>query len=427
MTRVAGQRSLRRPPLAFRGWAVVAGSFTVQAISFGAIYSFPAFAVPVRESFGASHASVTLLYAISGAMAFAVGAISGPISDRFGARWPVSIGMATIALGFLLAARAESFAEVLLCYGLMVGTGAGLAYVPALAVVQRWFVAWRGLASGIATAGVGVGTALVPLSATLLSACGSWRAAFPVAGLAIAILGLLAAQLLAPSPERCGLRPDGLDSPAREPVPSSLEGVSIGRAMAGRRFPWLMAGCLLVSAPIALPFAEIVNTARARGLDAAEALWLLGLIGLGSIIGRLALGAVADQHGRGQTLLACCLGVAASMAWWAQASSALGFAAFALAFGIFQGGFVALLPSVVVDLYGRRCAGGVIGALFAGRALAVLLAPPGMAALAGITGPDAPLLLSGGLALLGTAALALALRACPAAAPLGGRYSSPRP
>ena len=403
------------PPLRFRGWAVVAGSFAVQAVSFGAVYSFPAFAEPLQRSFAASPTSLSLVYAASGAMAFATGAVSGPLADRFGARLPVSLGMVVIALGFLLAARARSFVEVQLCYGLMVGLGAGLAYVPALAVVQRWFVAWRGLASGLATAGVGCGTALVPVSASLLAACGEWRDAFPIAALVIAALGLSAAQLLAHSPERCGLLPDGGARPGPPAPPGCLtggvEGLALREALRGRRFAALMAGCILLSAPIALPYAELVPTARARGMGPEAALWLLGLIGLGSILGRLAIGAAADRLGRPRTLLACCLGVAASMAWWAEAGGAASFAAFALVFGIVQGGFVALLPSAVVDLYGRRSAGGIIGAIFAGRALSVLLAPPLAAALSAAAGHSVPLLLMAGAALLGTALLAGALRA----------------
>lgn len=415
------------PPLRFRGWAVVAGSFAVQAISFGAVYSVPAFAAPLQRSFGASDASVSLIYALSAAMAFAVGAVSGPISDRFGTRWPVSLGMAVIALGFLLATRAQSFAEVQLCYGFMVGVGAGLAYVPALAVVQRWFLRWRGLASGIATAGVGFGTMIVPTLSTLLDACGAWQTAFTMIALGVAVAGIAAAQLLARSPERCGLHPDGA---SQAPLPSPLtpqDGVSTGDAVRGSRFALLLGGCMLLSAPIALPFVDLSTTAQARGLDPANALWLISLVGGGSILGRVALGPLADRLGRSQTLLGCCCGVAVMMALWAGASNVSDFAGFALGFGLFQGGFVALLPSVVADLYGRRCAGGVLGALFTGRALAVLLTPPGVAALSPAMGHAALLWILGGLALLGTGLLALALRSLGAEERRAARLNPPLP
>jgi len=398
--------AIPRPPLRFRGWAVVAGSFVVQALCFGAIYSLPAFAASLRDSFGTSDVSVSLIYAISGAMTFAMGAASGSLADRFGARWPVTAGIVVMACGFLLAALARTFSQVLICYGLLVGAGAGMAYVPAIAVVQRWFVAWRGLASGLATSGVGVGTALVPICASLLGLWGDWRVAFLISGGVVAVVGVLAAGLLARSPEACGMGPDGgvpaVRSLSCPPSAQVLEGVRIGEALRDGRYARLLVCSLLLSVSVALPYADVVATAQGAGLAASDALWLLSLIGIGSILGRLALGVVADRLGRDRTLLTCCFGVAVTMAWWAEARSAIGYIVFALGFGLFQGGFVALLPSVVADLYGRRSAGGLIGVLFTGRALSVLLGIPGMTVLATQVGHGAALWTACGLSLIGT-------------------------
>lgn len=403
-----------RPPLSFRGWGVVAGSFAVQALCFVAVYSFPAYAEALGRDFVASEVSLSLVYGVSGAMTFATGALSGPLADRVGARWPVMLGMAVMASGFLLAAVADGFLGVLLAYGLLVGTGAGLCYVPAVAVVQRWFVAWRGLASGLATAGVGAGTALVPVSAWLFLSEGDWRSAFLAMAAVIAVCGPLAALSLARSPEAYELLPDGW--PKRWPGDAArpggfapaLEGMVLRRVIRGRRFAVLLLGGVLLSAPVSLPFADIVATARAAGLRAEDALWLLGLIGLGSVLGRVVIGAASDRLGRDRVLLGCGLGVAGMMGWWAEAASLPGFAVFALGFGLFQGGFVALLPSVMVDLYGRRSAGGLIGVLFAARALSVLLGAPCAAALAAGAGQAVPLWVAAAVALVGTALLAVA-------------------
>ena len=50
----------------------------------------------------------------------------------------------------MVAATASSLVEIYAGYGLLIGLGTGFAYVPAMAAVQRWFDAHRGLASGIA-------------------------------------------------------------------------------------------------------------------------------------------------------------------------------------------------------------------------------------------------------------------------------------
>jgi predicted MFS family arabinose efflux permease len=75
------------------------------------------------------------------------------------------------------------------------------------------------------------------------------------------------------------------------------------------------------------------------------------------------------------------------------------------------GGFVALLPAVMTDRFGQRSAGSVIGVLYTGRGIALLIAAPLLALLAEQAGGYAqPLLLMGVLGAIGTAFLAAASR-----------------
>jgi MFS family permease len=160
---VPRSRSLRqRPPPLFRGWAVVAGAFLVTMVGYGAVYSYAAFAEEIAATFGSSRASVSIIYALSGGSCFFVSALTGPLADHMGARVLAVMGMLLVALGFLIAAAASSLIEVYVGYGVLIGLGCGFAYVPAIAAVQRWFDIHRGLASGIAVSGIGIGTALVP-------------------------------------------------------------------------------------------------------------------------------------------------------------------------------------------------------------------------------------------------------------------------
>ena len=77
------------------------------------------------------------------------------------------------------------------------GVGAGSAIAPALAAVQRRVVARRGLASCLAAAGTGVGTALLPLGGDAVTSLRDWRAGLlALAGL-VALLGPLGAAVMA--------------------------------------------------------------------------------------------------------------------------------------------------------------------------------------------------------------------------------------
>jgi MFS family permease len=355
------------------GWKVVAGAFLVMMVGYGAVYSYAAFAEEIAAAFGSSRASVALVYALSGGSCFFVSALTGPLSDRLGARLPAGLGMLLVGLGLLLAAAARSLVEVYIGYGLLVGLGCGFAYVPALAAVQRSFRTHRGLASGFAVSGIGVGTALVPAAAEALSALGDWRLAFLICGVLAALIGMGGALLLPPA------APDQVAAPApRSVLPS-------------RDFALAYLGTLLVSMPMTLPHAMLVSTARDMGVVRHDAVALLGLIGIGTIVGRFLLTAVADLAGRRVVFLLCCIGIATSMLIWAFARDVASLRAFALGFGALQGGCVALLPAFMADKFGARSVGSVLGLLYTSRGVALLAAPPlmalGIALLAGHTLP----------------------------------------
>ena len=95
-----------------------------------------------------------------------------------------------LATGLALAGCARSLNKVYLAYGLGIGGGIGLAYVPVLAAVQRWFVARRALAWGLAVSGIGVGTLVVaPLAAWSIEQFG-WCVTFWMMGAGAAIIGI---------------------------------------------------------------------------------------------------------------------------------------------------------------------------------------------------------------------------------------------
>lgn len=383
---------------AFAGWWVVTGAFLVVMAGFGAIYSYAAFAEEIAAAFGASPVSVAFVYALSGGTCFLVSALSGPLADRLGPRVPALVGMMLVALGLLVAATAGSLVEIYAGYGLLIGLGTGFAYVPAMAAVQRWFTTHRGIASGIAASGIGVGTALVPPAAEALQGVFDWRATFVAFGCLVAVLGGLGALLL---------EPGGLRGPPRGRTPHTADAAPPPRSAPGRRaFALAWIGTLLVSVPATLPHAMLAGTARDVGLSRADALALLGLIGLGTIAGRFLIAAVADAIGRRATFVACCAGMSGSMLVWAFAGDAASLRIFALVFGALQGGFVALLPAFCADSFGARSIGGVLGLLYTSRGVALLVAPPAVAALLVGIGHGPPLVAVAALGAAGSLMLA---------------------
>ncbi len=361
-------------PRVFYGWWVVTAAFAVTFVGFGSAYTFSAFVESLQHDFGASRGSVSLVFSLAGFLYFGLGIVSGPLADRFGSRRLAVAGMILAGLGLAAASMARSLIEVYAAYGLGVGLGVGCAYVPAIGAVQRWFVRRRGFASGLAVSGIGVGTLVMPPLATFLIASLGWRGAYLVLGILVAIVGGGLSLLIENDPRDRNLGPDG-DPPHAGARSGRTEGASVNEAIRSRRFVSLYAANLICSFGVFVPFVHLVPYARDHGVSAASAVLLLGIIGIGSTAGRFFLGGLADRLGRQRSLLLMFAGMALALASWVAATGLWSLGAFACAFGVFYGGWVAVLPAVVMDYFGGRNVSGLIGILYTSVAFGTLVGP----------------------------------------------------
>jgi MFS family permease len=178
-------------------------------VSFGVVYSFSAFFASLQEAFAAPRGAISLIFSITAALYCVVGIVSGPLADRFGPRPIALCGALMSGAGLFVAAQAEALWQVYVGFGIGLGFGVAFAYIPAVASVQRWFFRRRGMASGIAVAGIGLGTLCMPLIAVALISWVGWRGAWMILGLLVISIGGTASLLLDVGPERYGLLPDG--------------------------------------------------------------------------------------------------------------------------------------------------------------------------------------------------------------------------
>ena len=358
----------------FRGWLVVAGAFAVTLVGFGSAYTFSAFLESLQKDFGASRGSVSLVFSLAGFLYFGLGVLSGPLADRWGSRRLAVAGMALVGLGLAVAGQAHSITQIYLAYGLGVGLGVGASYVPVLGAVQRWFVRRRGFASGLAVSGIGVGTLVMPPLASFLIETVGWRHAYLALGVLAVVVGVGMALLIENDPRERGLGPDG-DAPQPQAQAAAQAGTAVREAITSRRFIGLYAACLVSSFGLFVPFVHLVPYALDHGVASSSAVLLLGAIGLGSTAGRFFLGGLADRIGRQLALPLMSVGMALSLVVWALSSGFWGLAAFAFAYGVFYGGFVALLPALVMDYFGGRNISAIIGVLYTSVAVGTLVGP----------------------------------------------------
>jgi MFS family permease len=343
------------------GWVVVAAAFTLMFVGFAAAYCFAAFFSAFQAEFDASRGDVALVFSVAAFLWFLLGAPGGMAADRFGPRRVVALGVACLAIALWLASRAESVVALCATYSIGIGLGVGLVYVPSVGAVQPWFAANRALASGIAVAGIGAGNIAGPLLAAWWIGLYGWRGAYVAMALFVLILGAVAALLIKPK-ENVSTR-------------TSLAGVPLSLALKTKPF-WLLYASLVFSCVgLFVPMVHLGPYAQDLGYTQAQGVTLVSLIGLGSLLGRFTVGPFADRLGRRPSLAAMYAGLGAMLLVWWVASAWWLLALFATVFGMFYGAYVALLPTIVMDLYGARSVSGIIGCLYTGAGVGTLVGP----------------------------------------------------
>jgi MFS family permease len=273
------------------------------------------------------------------------------------------VGMGLIAIGLFGTSLAQSLSSIYISYGILVGLGIAFVYTPSIACVQPWFTKHRGLASGVASSGVGAGTLLVPLAVSYLLLAVTWREALQIMAFCVLVLGLVAAFLLQRAPS------------VVTGNAAQSSGKTLKEALKTPSFRWLYMGVILGSPVMFIPFAHISAAARDAGVSDSQAVALVGLIGIGSLVGRFAIGWLADRIGRVQTLMLMQCAMGLSFLIWAVAKDQQVFAIFAVVFGLSYGSIVSLLPAICMDLFGGRAVSAIIGTLYSGAALGNLLGP----------------------------------------------------
>lgn len=385
-----------------RAWLVVAAAFVAMFTSFGVAYSFGAFLLPMSEAFDTGPGATAAVFSLTTMALFGLGALSGPAVDRFGPRRVVLVGAVAMGLGLVLTSRATSLWQAYVGHGLGVGLGVACSYVPLVAVVGGWFTRRRTLAVGIAVSGIGLGTLLVaPLAADLITRYG-WRDAYLVLA-AVSTAALVGCALVVTA------APGASDGDAAPLLPRLRTPTYVRLYVAG----------LLLSIVLFVPFVHLPAYAVSRGAGSVAAATLVGVIGAASILGRLALGAAAARTGVLRTYQACFAGMAGSFLLWLGTPGYPRLVVFAALLGIGYGGFVALGPALVAELFGVRGLGGLLGVLYTSAALGSAVGPPAAGAVIGATGQYLPVVVAA--LVLGGLSTAVVLSVRPAPVVASGR------
>lgn len=272
-------------------WWIVVGSVLGLIVGNGPIlqFSFGVFVKPVSEALNAERGTLSAAVMV-GLLATAICTpFMGRLVDRFGVR---AVTLPAIAL-FAASIAAIGFATTAWAYialyavaGIAAAGQTPLAYCKA---VSSAFDARRGLALGIAIAGVGLGTALVPQFAQGLITRFDWRAAYVGMGILTFGLAFSAMALLVTTPG------SHQDSAGASSSATAQDGLTTGQALRSATFWKLALSFFLVALAAGGTVAHIVPLLTDRGLPAQRAAMALTAAGVALIAGRLLSGYLLDR------------------------------------------------------------------------------------------------------------------------------------
>jgi len=358
----------------YYGWIIVGIAFLSMVFWFGIRSVFSVFYAELLEEFAWSRGGAAGVQATALITYTVMAPIIGTLIDRLGPRRVIVPGIIILSLGLLLCSLIQTLAQFYLFFGVIAAIGlTSIAIVAYSAILSHWFERKRGLASGIALSGMGMGTfLLVPTTQYFITLSG-WRLAFIIiAVISLAVLLTINGIFLRHKPQELGLYPDGMSQDewaqyrkhSMEQYGWSNRDWTLTEAMRTDRFWYL---CIFFFLTIFIIYAVLTHHVRFLidlGIAPATAAFVFSIIGISSGISRIFWGWLSDHIGREITFtlgaLCMILGTLCMMALaWAVNDQLL--YAFAFLFGIGWGVNAPIFMSSTADLFQGKSFGLIYG------------------------------------------------------------------
>lgn len=295
----------------FYGWVIVAVTFVTMAIGVNARTAFSLFFPSIVDEFHWERGLTAGAFSFGFVVSAILSPLIGRMMDRFGPRVVMETGVLLMAAGLLLAPLTTEVWHLYLTMGLLVGGGSVcLSYTGQSLYLPNWFVRQRGLAMGLAFAGVGIGSIIMFPWIGYVIAHAGWRSASTALGILMLVVLVPINLMVRKRPQDMGLMPDGDDHSdsvamqARRPTVVIVDPAwaatdwTLSRALRTAPFWWLSLGffCGLYSW-----YAVQVHQTKYLvevGFSSNVAVWALGLVSLLGIPSQIVLGALSDRIGR---------------------------------------------------------------------------------------------------------------------------------
>ena len=337
------------------------GAFVMQA--------YGAYVAVFKTEFGWSSTMLSLGYSTIQGTNGAVGPGQGWLTDRFGPRAVIRVGLVLLAGGLMIFSQITALAHLFpALFVVAVGMSLG-GFLSVMVAIVNWFERYRATAISFITGGFAVGGVIVYLVVLAIEAFG-WRTTAFSSALIILALGFPAAQLIRTRPEDYGARVDG--DPAPEPPAASATGAvaeiaqdtgfTVREALRTRQFWFISLGhgsaLLVVSAVMVHLFTHLTESLD-YSLTQAGAINIV--IPIAQVVGTIAGGILGDRVNKRALGAGAMLTAGCALLVLVFANSLGMIFVFALAHGAAWGVRGPVLLALRADYFGRRDFGKIMG------------------------------------------------------------------
>ena len=277
-------------------WIVAGVTFVVLLLTAGVRATPGILIVPLEHEFGWTTAAISGAIAINIALFGIIGPFAASFMARYGLRRIVLLALALLACAVALSSGMHHPWELVLLWGVLVGSGTGVtALVLAAVVVNRWFEQRRGLVLGVLSAANATGQLIfLPFLARLVTWHG-WRSVVYAVAACAALVFLVVFFWMKDNPADAGLLPYGATGPvAATATRPALRGLAW--AARSREF-WILAGSFFVcgASTNGLVGTHLIPACMDHGIPEVRAAGLLAVMGIFDLAGTTFSGWLTDR------------------------------------------------------------------------------------------------------------------------------------
>lgn len=353
----------------FYGWVVLAACFLVTTMASGTMMAFGVFINPLSEAMGWSHSSLSFTYAlsaiVSGVGVLFVGSCLNTYSLRRIFLWSALVH----GVGIYMSSTVTSIEAFFFWYGFIAALGRSAFFISTTTLITRWFEKKRGIVMGIMMAGNGVGPFIFSPLVTWIIFWWDWQTAFVMLGISLTVILAASAALMRNHPHEMGCIPYGGNPEPRQPLPQTppasqakgrpqrSSGSMWGDVLRLEGFWSMVAINFLCCICHSIPLVHTVGFAQSAGLSAFTSAWVLSLMSISSIIGRVYWGVFADRYGSQLALAITLFLQGALILWLVNTQDPIVFFLYAIFWGFGYGGVGTQYGVVSREVFGARLFG----------------------------------------------------------------------